>query len=45
MRAEEGDESIADYAHEAQETHDRVKPPSLWTRLRDALGALTRRRH
>ncbi|MDD7812474.1 hypothetical protein PP713_07865 [Mycobacterium sp. CSUR Q5927] len=38
MRAEEGDESIQDYAREAQETQDRVKPPSVWTRLREALG-------
>lgn len=41
MRAEEGDESIRDYAQEAQETHDRVAPSSWRTRVRDLLGRLT----
>jgi hypothetical protein len=44
MRAEEGDETIQDYAHEAQETQDRVARRSWWTRLRDVLSAFTRRR-
>ncbi|BBX20652.1 hypothetical protein MTER_00630 [Mycolicibacter terrae] len=40
MRAEEGDESIQDYAAEAAEAQDRVAGRSWWTRLRDVLGAL-----
>lgn len=44
MRAEERDESIRDYAHEARETRDRVARPSWPTRLRNALTALRRRR-
>jgi hypothetical protein len=44
MRAEEGDETMQDYAHEAQETHDRVTRRSWRTRLRNALSAFTRRR-
>jgi hypothetical protein len=40
VRAEEGDESIQDYAQEAQQTQDRVAPRSWPTRLLDALGAL-----
>lgn len=41
MRAEEGDESIRDYAHEADETQRRLEQPSLWGRLRKKLGRLT----
>jgi len=41
MRAEEGDESLRDYAEEAEELHDRVAPRSWWTRMLDALGSLT----
>lgn len=44
MRAEEGDESIRDYAHEARVTRDRVARPSWPKRLRHALTSL-RRRH
>lgn len=44
MRAEEGDESIRDYAHEARVARDRVARPSWPTRLRHALTSL-RRRH
>lgn len=40
MRAEEGDESIRDYAQEARETQDRVARPSWVSRLRSALSAL-----
>ncbi|AEF38039.1 hypothetical protein [Mycolicibacter sinensis] len=43
MRAEEGDESIQDYAQEAQETQDRVAPRSWWGRLLDALNPFKRR--
>ncbi|WP_264017243.1 hypothetical protein [Mycolicibacter longobardus] len=44
MRAEEGDESIRDYAHEARETRAHVDRRSWPTRLRHALSALMRRR-
>lgn len=44
MRAEEGDQTIQDYANEAQVAHDRVARRSWWTRLRDVLSAFTRRR-
>lgn len=44
MRAEEGDESIRDYAQEARETRERVVGRSWWTRLRNALNPF-RRRH
>jgi len=41
MRAEEGDESIRDYAEEAQQTKHRLEQPSLWQRLRKMAGRLT----
>ncbi|MEO6793126.1 MAG: hypothetical protein ABI253_04380 [Mycobacterium sp.] len=44
MRAEEGDESIDDYAREARETHNRVAYRSWRTRLRHVLSAFRRRR-
>ncbi|WP_267878332.1 hypothetical protein [Mycolicibacter heraklionensis] len=43
MRAEEGDESIRDYAQEARETRDRVARPSWLGRLRNALTGWRRR--
>lgn len=30
MRAEEGDESVNDYANEAEQTHDYVLPGPAW---------------
>ncbi|HLS00192.1 hypothetical protein H7J77_03620 [Mycolicibacillus parakoreensis] len=45
MRAEEGDESITEFADDAADARDRVAPdaarPHWWQRL---LGALGRRR-
>ncbi|CAJ1505345.1 hypothetical protein MU0083_003669 [[Mycobacterium] kokjensenii] len=44
MRAEEGDESIRDYAHQARETRERVGHPTWSARLRHAWNTFRRRR-